>query len=53
MNPHWAATIYQTIKKATKKCTHCGKSAVYALKKPGQFYTCKKCGHRFKERGQR
>ncbi len=50
MNPHWVQTIYQTIKKATKKCPHCGKTAVYEQKNAGQFYTCKRCGHRFKER---
>jgi len=50
MNPHWIQIISATVKKASKRCPHCGKSAVYALKKKGQFYTCKKCWHRFKER---
>jgi predicted RNA-binding Zn-ribbon protein involved in translation (DUF1610 family) len=50
MNPHWTQIIFQTTKKAARECAHCGKSAVYPQKKKGQFYTCKKCGHRFKER---
>jgi DNA-directed RNA polymerase subunit RPC12/RpoP len=50
MNPHWTQIIFQTTKKASRKCAHCGKIGVYAQKKKGQFYTCKKCGHRFMER---
>jgi tRNA(Ile2) C34 agmatinyltransferase TiaS len=50
MNPHWMQIIYQATKKASKRCTHCGKVAVYGKKSKGQFYTCKKCGHRFKEK---
>ena len=50
MNPHWTQIIFQTTKKASRKCAHCGKTAVYPQKKKGQFYVCKKCGHRFKER---
>ena len=52
MNPLWTSIIYTTTKKAMKKCSHCGKVAAYPPKRPGQFYTCKKCGHKFKEKGK-
>ncbi len=52
MNPHWARIIHQTVKKAAKKCTHCGKTRTYAQKQKGEFYICKHCGHRFKEKGE-
>lgn len=52
MNPHWVQIIHQTVKKAAKKCTHCGKIGSYAKKRKGEFYLCKHCGHRFKEKGE-
>jgi len=51
VNPHWTQIIYRTIKQAMKKCPHCGRRAAYPQKRPGQFYTCKRCGHKFKEKG--
>jgi len=48
-NPFWISSIAATIKKLSKVCTHCGRRATYPRKEPGQFYTCKYCGHRFKE----
>lgn len=50
MNPHWIQSIYQTVKRAVRKCPHCGRKAAYPQKQPGQFHTCKYCNHRFKER---
>lgn len=50
-NPIWTQIIYRTVKNAMKKCPHCGKAAAYPQKRRGQFYTCKRCGHRFKEKG--
>ncbi|MBL8167879.1 MAG: hypothetical protein JNJ50_06985 [Acidobacteria bacterium] len=50
MNPHWINLIYQAVKKSVKRCPHCGKRGTYAKKRPGQFYICKHCRHRFKER---
>jgi phage FluMu protein Com len=52
VNPIWTKMIVDTVEKSTKKCPHCKKVAAYAQKRPGQFHTCKRCGHRFKEKGQ-
>jgi len=52
MNPQWTQIIHATVTRLSKKCPHCNRVAVYAQKRPGQFYTCKKCGHRFKEKGK-
>jgi transposase-like protein len=52
MNPYNVAVAINTIKEAMKQCPHCGRSNVYEKKKPGQFYQCKNCLHRFKERGR-
>jgi DNA-directed RNA polymerase subunit RPC12/RpoP len=52
MNPHWIRIIHQTIKKAAKKCPHCGRTGTYAKKQAGRFYLCKYCGHRFKEKSK-
>jgi transposase-like protein len=49
-NPIWTSVIASTIQKLSKKCTHCGKSATYPKKQAGQYYTCKHCGHRFREK---
>ena len=51
MNPIWTHMIDKAVKEVTKACNSCGKTATYARKQPGQFYTCKHCGHRFKEKG--
>jgi hypothetical protein len=50
MNPIWTHLIYDATKRAMRVCTHCRKAADYALKRPGQFYKCKHCGHRFQEK---
>lgn len=50
MNPNWLRVIHQTAKSVTRRCPHCGKPAAYAPKQAGQFYTCKHCHHRFKEK---
>jgi transposase-like protein len=52
MNPIWTQMIYEAVKDAMKVCPHCKRADAYALKRPGQFYKCKHCGHRFKERGR-
>ena len=49
-NPIWTSVIAATIQKLSKKCTHCGRSAAYPKKEAGQYYTCKHCSHRFKEK---
>jgi predicted RNA-binding Zn-ribbon protein involved in translation (DUF1610 family) len=51
MNPIWTPMIHQAVKKVTKTCPHCRRTSVYSQKKTGQFYKCRKCGHRFKEKG--
>jgi transposase-like protein len=35
-----------------KVCPHCKKTDSYVKKRRGQFYKCKNCGHRFKEKGK-
>jgi DNA-directed RNA polymerase subunit M/transcription elongation factor TFIIS len=52
VNPIWAKVIVDAVRNTIKKCPHCKKKASYAKKQPGHFYTCKGCGHRFKEKGQ-
>jgi transposase-like protein len=51
-NPIWASVAAATAQKLSKRCPHCDRAALYPQKRPGQFYTCKQCGHRFKERGE-
>ena len=53
MNPLWTQVVHDTIKRLSKKCPHCGKTATYLKKRTGQFYLCKSCGHKFKEKGKR
>ena len=43
--------IHKAVKDAYKTCSHCKKVTVYPQKQLGQFYKCKFCGHRFKEKG--
>lgn len=50
MNPIWTKLIFDTIGNGMKKCPHCKKTAAYSRKLPGQFHTCKRCGHKFKEK---
>ena len=52
MNPIWTQMIYNSVKDTMKICTHCKKASVYQLKRPGQYYKCRYCGHRFKEKGK-
>ena len=52
MNPIWQQMIFKAVKDVTRVCTHCKKAAVYQKKKKDQFYKCKSCGHRFKEKGE-
>jgi DNA-directed RNA polymerase subunit M/transcription elongation factor TFIIS len=52
VNPIWTKVIVDAVRNTMKKCPHCKKKAAYAQKQPGHFYTCKACGHRFKEKGQ-
>ena len=52
MNPIWAQMIFKAVKDVTRVCTHCKKAGVYKKKKQGEFYKCKFCGHRFKEKGK-
>lgn len=50
MNPIWTKAIVDAVKNSLKKCPHCKKVSAFSRKKAGQFYTCKNCGHRFKEK---
>lgn len=43
---------FKAVKEMMKVCTHCKKAAAYVKKQPGQFYKCKYCGHKFKEKGR-
>ena len=52
MNPIWQQMIYKAVKDVMKVCTHCKKAAAYRPKEKGQFYKCKFCGHKFKEKGK-
>ncbi len=52
MNPIWAHIINETIRDVMKVCPHCKKASSYQPKKPGQFYKCHFCGHKFKEKGK-
>jgi uncharacterized paraquat-inducible protein A len=52
VNPIWTKVIVDAVTNAMKKCPHCKKTAAYPRKQEGHFYTCKRCGHRFKEKGQ-
>jgi ribosomal protein L37AE/L43A len=52
MNPHWAQNIYRTLKQFQRQCPHCGKTALYPQKRPGQLHLCQHCQHQFKEKGQ-
>ena len=52
MNPIWTKMIVDVVGNSMKKCPHCKKVAAYVRKRPGQFHTCKHCGHRFKEKGE-
>ena len=49
MNPIWTQIILDAIKKAVKKCPHCGKTG-YPEKQVGEFYKCANCGNQFKEK---
>lgn len=51
VNPIWTKMIVDAVEKSSRTCPHCKKVALYARKQPGQFYKCKRCGHRFKEKG--
>jgi ribosomal protein L37AE/L43A len=51
LNPIWTTMIFDAVK-VTRKCPHCGKKATYPRKASGHFYTCKRCGHRFKEKSR-
>jgi transposase-like protein len=52
MNPIWTQMIYEAARDVMKVCPHCKKADAYAKKRTGQFYKCKHCGHRFKEKGR-
>lgn len=52
VNPIWTPVIFDAVKSSRKKCPHCKKVAAYPRKRVGQFHKCKRCGHRFKEKGQ-
>ena len=51
MNPIMVKVIVDAVASAMKKCPHCKKRSAHPKKRAGQFYTCKRCGHRFKEKG--
>lgn len=52
MNPIWTQMINKSVIAAMKVCTNCKRADSYVPKRPGQFYKCKNCGHRFKEKGK-
>jgi transposase-like protein len=52
MNPIWTQMIYESVRDVMKICPHCKKADAYSQKRLGQFYKCKQCGHRFKEKGR-
>jgi phage FluMu protein Com len=52
VNPIWSKMIVDVVESITRKCPHCKKVGTYTQKRPGQFHICKRCGHRFKEKGQ-
>lgn len=52
MNPIWAHIINDTIRDVMKVCPHCKKASTYQKKQAGQFYKCRFCGHKFKEKGK-
>jgi phage FluMu protein Com len=52
VNPIWTKLIIDAVGNSMKKCPHCKKVEAYPRKRPGQFHTCKRCGHRFKEKGE-
>lgn len=52
MNPMWTKMIVDAVEKITRTCPHCKKVGTYTQKRRGQFHVCKRCGHRFKEKGQ-
>jgi hypothetical protein len=43
--------IQKAVIAAMKLCPHCKKTGSYRRKPVGQFYKCKHCRHRFKEKG--
>jgi transposase-like protein len=51
-NPIWVSIAAAAAQKLSKRCPHCDRAATYPKKQPGRYYTCKYCGHRFKERGE-
>jgi transposase-like protein len=50
MNPIWITSIIASFKRVKRKCPLCGRTDVYFQKKVGQFYACKHCGEKFKEK---
>jgi len=50
VNPIWTKMIVDAVGSTLKTCPHCKKTKPYSKKKNGQFYKCKSCGHRFKEK---
>lgn len=44
--------IYEAAREVMRVCSHCKKAAGYQAKRPGQYYKCRHCGHRFKEKGK-
>ncbi len=51
MNPLWSKMIFDAVKEVMKVCSHCKKASAYEGKKQGQYYRCRYCGHKFKEKG--
>ena len=50
MNPIWTKVILDAVRYSMKRCPQCKKASAYPQKRVGQFYNCKDCGHRFKEK---
>jgi transposase-like protein len=50
MNPIYTQMIVSAVVHAMRVCPHCKRAAAYRPKRPGQFYKCRFCHHRFQEK---
>jgi DNA-directed RNA polymerase subunit RPC12/RpoP len=50
MNPIWTHFINDATRQIKRVCSHCRRAGKYTQKRPGQFYKCRYCGHRFQEK---
>ena len=50
MTPIWTNLIFDAARRVMRICSYCKKASEYDQKRPGQFYKCHLCGHRFQEK---